>query len=75
MTEKVNRRLSDDMDGAARFAAIENARKSLVAACEKDAGHRCEVYSYYGGLNYYLLKQLEIRGLRLVHAPKTRSDA
>ncbi|MCW8128038.1 S46 family peptidase [Microbulbifer halophilus] len=69
VTDKVNSRLSDDMDGAARFAAIEDAEKSLVAECEKDPGHRCEVYSYYGGLNYYLVKQLEIRDVRLVHAP------
>ncbi|WP_250464871.1 S46 family peptidase [Microbulbifer litoralis] len=69
VTDRVNSKLSDDMDGAARFAAIEDAQKSLVAECEKDPGHRCEVYSYYGGLDYYLVKQLEIRDVRLVHAP------
>jgi hypothetical protein len=35
----------------------------------KDAGHRCTVSSYYGGLEFYLIKQLEIRDVRLVHAP------
>ncbi|WKD49735.1 S46 family peptidase [Microbulbifer spongiae] len=69
VTDKVNDRLNDKMDGAARFAAIEDAKKSLVSECEEDPGHRCEVYSYYGGLNYYLIKQLEIRDVRLVHAP------
>ncbi|AWF81215.1 dipeptidyl-peptidase 7 [Microbulbifer sp. A4B17] len=69
VTDKVNERLTDEMDGAARFAAIEEAEKALVSECEKDPGHRCEVYSYYGGLNYYLVKQLEIRDVRLVHAP------
>jgi len=69
VTDKVNSRLSDEMDGAARFKAIEDAQKALVSECEKDPGHRCEVYSYYGGLDYYLVKQLEIRDVRLVHAP------
>ncbi|WP_299945472.1 S46 family peptidase [uncultured Microbulbifer sp.] len=69
VTDKVNARLDDKMDGAAHFAAIEEAEKSLVSECEEDPGHRCEVYSYYGGLNYYLIKQLEIRDVRLVHAP------
>ena len=41
----------------------------MVAECEKDAGHRCNVASYYGGLEFYLIKQLEIRDVRLVHAP------
>ena len=27
------------------------------------------VSSYYGGLEFYLIKQLEIRDVRLVHAP------
>ncbi|MBB3059822.1 S46 family peptidase [Microbulbifer rhizosphaerae] len=69
VTDRVNERLSDDMDGAARFKAIEDAEKSLVAECEKNPGHRCEVYSYYGGLDYYLIKQMEIRDVRLVYAP------
>ena len=47
----------------------ERTRRTLVAECEKDAGHRCTVSSYYGGLEFYLIKQLEIRDVRLVHAP------
>ncbi|MFZ6843555.1 S46 family peptidase [Undibacterium sp. RuTC16W] len=55
--------------GKARVDAIEKNEKALVAECEKDAGHRCNVYPYYGGLEYYLIKQLEIKDVRLVHAP------
>jgi hypothetical protein len=40
-----------------------------VAECEKDAGYRCTVASFYGGLEFYRIKQLEIRDVRLVHAP------
>jgi hypothetical protein len=55
--------------GKQRSDAIEKNQKALVAECEKDAGHRCSVSSFYGGLEYYLIKQLEIRDVRLVHAP------
>lgn len=59
------------LTGKARTDAIEATEKKLVAACEADAGHRCNVYSFYGGLQYQLIKQLEIRDVRLVHAPAT----
>jgi hypothetical protein len=57
------------LTGKARIDGIEKNQKQIVAACEKDAGHRCTVASYYGGLEFYLIKQLEIRDVRLVHAP------
>lgn len=57
------------LTGKARTDAIETKDKALVAACEADAGHRCRVYSFFGGLQYQLIKQLEIRDVRLVHAP------
>jgi len=57
------------LNGKARSDAIEKNQKTIQADCEKDAGHRCTVSSYYGGLEFYLIKQLEIRDVRLVHAP------
>ena len=57
------------LSGQARVDAIQARTKGLVAQCESDAGHRCQVASYYGGLQYRLIKQLEIRDVRLVHAP------
>lgn len=57
------------LSGKARIDAIEKNQKKLVAECEKEAGYRCTVASYYGGLEFYRLKQLEIRDVRLVHAP------
>ncbi len=59
------------LTGKARTDAIEATEKSLVAACEADQGHRCNVYAFFGGLQYQLIKQLEIRDVRLVHAPAT----
>lgn len=58
-----------DADGAARFAAVEEAEKRLIADCEKSAGHRCKVAAFYGGTEYLLYDQLEIRDVRLVYAP------
>jgi len=57
------------LNGKARLDAIEKNSKTIQAECEKDAGHRCTVSSFYGGLEFYLAKQLEIRDVRLVHAP------
>lgn len=57
------------LNGKKRLDAIEQNQKQLVSACEQDAGHRCTVSSFYGGLEFYLIKQLEIKDVRLVHAP------
>lgn len=57
------------LSGKKRLDAIEANEKILVADCEQDLGHRCTVASYYGGLEFYLIKQLEIKDVRLVHAP------
>ena len=59
------------LTGKARTDAIEATEKAMVAACEADVGHRCNVYPFFGGLQYQLIKQLEIRDVRLVHAPAT----
>ena len=55
--------------GRERYQAIEDRQKALVAECEQDPGHRCRVAAYSGGLEYELIKQLEIRDVRLVYAP------
>lgn len=59
-----------DLQGKERFDALEDREKALVAKCEADEGHRCRVASYYGGASYRLMKQLEIRDVRIVYAPK-----
>jgi hypothetical protein len=51
------------------YKGIENKEKELVAECEKEPGFRCQVYSFHGGLEYYLVKQMEIRDVRLVYNP------
>ena len=61
--------LSPDLGGGERYKLIEEREKKLIAACEKDDGHRCNVRSFHGGLQYFLIKQLEIRDVRIVYAP------
>ncbi len=74
VTERVLGGLPSDLSGRARYQAIEEREKALVAECERDAGHRCRVASFYGGLEYWQVKQLEIRDVRLVYAPPESID-
>ena len=55
--------------GRAYFDAVDAAKKVAVAACEQDAGHRCSVADMYYGREFYLIKQFEVRDVRLVYAP------
>jgi hypothetical protein len=53
-----------------RHDKIEEHTKALVSACEKDRpGMRCTAAEYFGGQQYRLIEQLEIRDVRLVFAP------
>lgn len=70
VTARVNAGLRRGMDGAARFQAIDRASKAIVAECEATPGYRCDVYVFHQGLSFQLVRQLEIRDVRLVHAPK-----
>jgi len=63
--KSVNRRMTDRQ----AFDAVETARKRLVASCEATPGQRCNVASFFGGLIYRLVVQMEIRDVRLVYAP------
>jgi hypothetical protein len=55
--------------GRARYDEIDRRQKAYVANCEKDPGHRCDVYVFHGGATYFVVKQMEIRDVRLVYAP------
>ncbi|HUD41736.1 MAG TPA: S46 family peptidase [Dokdonella sp.] len=69
VTREIARRVKPDMDGYARYEAIDRAEKELVARCEKPGGLRCSVSAFYGGASYQLIRQREIRDVRLVYAP------
>ncbi|QYK00991.1 S46 family peptidase [Shewanella psychrotolerans] len=67
VSNKVMNGLSDDP--LKRFEEIQANRKSLIKECESDDNYRCSVRSFHNGLEYYLIKQLIIRDVRLVYAP------
>ena len=69
VTQQIRQELTPQLQGKERFDKIDQLRKELVASCEATAGYRCDVYSFHGGLEYYLIRQLEIRDVRLVYAP------
>ncbi|MCK7583426.1 MAG: S46 family peptidase [Chromatiales bacterium] len=53
---------------ASATTPIDRRVKERVAACEKD-GSRCSVASFFEGLKYFEIAQLEIKDVRLVYAP------
>lgn len=55
--------------GRTYYDAVDAAGKALVAACEREAGMRCSVVNMFYGRDFYLVKQLELRDVRLVYAP------
>lgn len=70
VTREVREGLEAIKDNTARHKKAEEHEKALIADCEKDRpGIRCNVASYFGGAQYRLIEQLEIRDVRLVFAP------
>jgi hypothetical protein len=69
VTARIRAVQRDDMDGAAREKAIDAETKKIVAACELGGGYRCSVAKFFGGVQYRLFRQLEIKDVRLVYAP------
>lgn len=69
VTEKVVGGLGAELAARERYQAIDDRKKEIVRRCELDKGYRCEVSEFHGGLQYTLMKRLEIRDVRLVYAP------
>lgn len=71
VTDRARAGVTDDMSGIVRYQTIENNRKAIIADCESTGMHRCGVSSFHQGLEYFLIKRLEIRDVRLVYVPAT----
>lgn len=69
VTEQVIGSLDAAMDGRARYDAIEQKQKALIADCEAEPGYRCSVPSFYDGKEYKLIKQMEISDVRIAYSP------
>ncbi|WP_424687448.1 S46 family peptidase, partial [Erythrobacter sp.] len=68
VTERM-REDTEDLSPNERYDLVEQRGKDITAECERDAGFRCQVASFYGGAQYKLIKRLEVRDVRLVYAP------
>ncbi|HYG06363.1 MAG TPA: S46 family peptidase [Stenotrophomonas sp.] len=55
--------------GRAYYDAVDSASKRIVAECERDGSVRCSVANMYYGSDFYRIRQLELRDVRLVYAP------
>jgi peptidase S46-like protein len=70
ITKEMRDGLDKIKDPIARKEEGEKRYKQQLAACEKDRpGIRCSVSSYFGGGQYILTENLEIRDVRLVYVP------
>lgn len=69
VTAKVLGGISKRASDRQRNDAIEAAQKKLVAECEADGQYRCRVFSHFGGVQYRLFRQMEIRDVRIAYAP------
>ena len=69
VTDRIRAKITPGSGGAALYDAIDTAEKKLVADCEKPGNLRCNVASFHGGASYQLVRQREIKDVRLVYAP------
>jgi hypothetical protein len=69
VTGRVLKDITPAMSGKQRNEAVEKAVKALIAECESDKIYRCSVPAFHRGLEYYRIRQMMIRDVRLVYAP------
>ncbi|MYM24512.1 S46 family peptidase [Duganella sp. FT135W] len=69
VTSRVLKDVTPAMSGKQRSEAVERAIKALIAECESDKFYRCSVPAFHRGLEYYRIRQMMIRDVRLVYAP------
>jgi hypothetical protein len=72
VTDRVLKGLAPALSGKERHEQVESRIKALIAECELDKAYRCSVPAFHRGLEYYRIKQLMIRDVRLVYAPSDR---
>jgi hypothetical protein len=57
---------------AMRHEEIKTRIKAIVAECESDKMYRCSVPSFHRGMEFYRIRQMMIRDVRLVYAPSDK---
>ena len=69
VTKEITQGLGANLSGRERREQIQSRIKKLIADCEQDKAYRCSVPSFHRGLEYYRIRQMMIRDVRLVYAP------
>lgn len=62
----------DAMSGRQRHEEAQKRIKALIAECETDKMYRCSVPGFHRGAEYYRIRQMMIRDVRLVYAPSDK---
>ena len=68
VTSSITGNIDANLGDRQRFDLIDRRVKERVASCEKN-GQRCTVASFFDGLKYFEIAQMEIKDVRLVYAP------
>jgi hypothetical protein len=68
VTARVNGGL-EKQSGKVRHAEVKKRIKAIIAECESDKIYRCSVPAFHRGAEYYLVRQMMIKDVRLVYAP------
>jgi hypothetical protein len=69
VTAEIEAAVPAGADDLARYRAIERKKKEMVAECEKQPNHRCQVEAFDGGVQYLRIEGIEYPDARLVFAP------
>lgn len=69
VSKEVGAGVTATMSGRERRERIQSNIKKIIADCEQDKAYRCSVPSFHRGLEYYRIRQMMIRDVRLVYAP------
>ncbi|WLI87473.1 S46 family peptidase [Massilia sp. R2A-15] len=72
VTDRVLKGLAPTMPGRERHEEVQARIKALIAECETDKAYRCSVPAFHRGLEYYRIRQMMIRDVRLVYAPSDK---
>jgi hypothetical protein len=68
VSEEITGKLDPKLDDRGRYDLVDRRIKQRTGACEA-GGLRCRVTSFFEGLSYFEIAQLEIPDVRLVYAP------
>jgi hypothetical protein len=68
VTSSITGNIDPKLSDRERYDLIDRRVKERVAACEKN-GQRCNVATFFDGLKYFEIAQMEIKDVRLVYAP------